>query len=217
MGTVEKTVAQPIAAMDRALDPFWIHTQMRTVPIGDIVGVFQEAESLGKQAWIAMAICCGVAQERAGRGDKILAKLARTFSYDKSRIVRLARAYREVIKPRLLAQGSNAQFPLAERGWYETSAENAVRLDRSPLDLLEEAESRVIDNPAYTQRRWRSDLGLMQTAGGIGAALKSLSELDDAAMRSFCEKSENRDLVQRVVQIIGKFGFPEGEIIGTQN
>jgi len=202
---IEQAVSGPIAEIDRALDPWSIDRKLRRVSIDQIVSVFQEAESLGKRAWIAMAICCGVAQERAGRGDRILEKLARSFSYDRSRIVRLARAYREVIKPRLEAQGANAQFPLVERGWYETAAENAKRLGVAPLELLEDAETKAIDNPAFTQRRWRSELGLTQTRGGIGSALKTISELDAPALDDFCQDEKNVDLLADVQRIIHEY------------
>jgi len=202
---IERSVSGPIAEIDRALDPWSIDRKLRGVSIDQIVSVFQEAESLGKRAWIAMAICCGVAQERAGRGDRILEKLAKSFSYDRSRIVRLARAYREVIKPRLEAQGANAQFPLVERGWYETAAENAKRLGIDPLVLLEDAETKAVDNPAFTQRRWRSELGLTQTRGGIGAALKTISELDESSLDDFCQESENVELLKSVERLIHEY------------
>ena len=207
-------VTDPISALDRALDPWMIDKRLREVSVDEIVSVFYEAESLGKRAWIAMAICCGVAQERAGRGDGMMEKLAKVFSYDKSRVVRLARAYREVIKPRLEMQGSNAQFPLVERGWYETAAENAKRLGREPLALLEDAESKVVDNPRYTQRRWRSELGLTQTTSGIAAALKSLSEVDGPILELFAVSEDNRRLLDQAKGAMGAPNREEVEAIG---
>lgn len=203
-------VSGPIAEIDRALDPWGIDRKLREVPVEEIINVFYEAESLGKRAWIAMAICCGVAQERSGRGDAVMDKLAKAFSYDKSRIVRLARAYREVIKPRLAQQGANAQFPLVERGWYETAAENAKRLGVEPLALLEDAESKAIDNPHFTQRRWRSELGLTQTKSGLISALRTISEVEPDDIRKLATEKDLQELVERVHAILDN-GCPRGE------
>jgi hypothetical protein len=196
--TLVAEVSDPIAEIDRALDPWRMDRKLREVSVDEIVSVFYEAESLGKRAWIAMAICCGVAQERAGRGDGMMEKLAKAFSYDKSRIVRLARAYRDVIKPRLEQQGSNAQFPLVERGWYETAAENAKRLGVDPLELLEDAESKSVDNPHFTQRRWRSELGLTQTKSGLIAAMKTLSEVDRSDIDRLARSEDTKELVGKL-------------------
>ena len=195
-------VVGPIAEIDRALDPWGIEKKLREVPVEEIISVFYEAESLGKRAWIAMAICCGVAQERAGRGDAVMEKLAKAFSYDKSRIVRLARAYRDVIKPRLAQQGPNAQFPLVERGWYETAAENAKRLGVEPLELLEDAEVKVVDNPSFTQRRWRSELGLTQTKTGLISALRTLAEVTPDDVLAIATDKDAEMLVGKVCDIL---------------
>ena len=207
LGDLVAEVSDPIAEIDRALDPWAIDRKLREVSVDEIVSVFYEAESLGKRAWIAMAICCGVAQERAGRGDGMMAKLAKVFSYDKSRIVRLARAYRDVIKPRLQQQGANAQFPLVERGWYETAAENAKRLGIDPLELLEDAESKSIDNPHFTQRRWRSELGLTQTKSGLVAAMKTLSEVQVSDIDRLAKSPDTSELVSRLREL---FSIVEG-------
>lgn len=199
---IEKEITGPISEIDRALDPFAMDRRLREVPIDDILSVFAEANSLGKRAWMGMAIACGVAQERSGRGDGVLTQLARSLGYDRSRVVRLARAYRDVISPRLKAQGPAAEFPLAEKGWYETAAESASRLGIDPLALLEDAEAKAIDNPNFTQRVWKSQLGITQSKGSIGVALKNISELETSQLLEFCAEEGNLALLGKVEDLI---------------
>ncbi|MFP6663783.1 MAG: hypothetical protein VCC00_06260 [Deltaproteobacteria bacterium] len=119
---------------------------------------FDEAHSFGSSGGVAMIVCVGLAQTRSEPGG--LKRPVVKFGIHRSTLARLARAWREIIHPRLLREGTKARFPLGGQEWYRVACEAAKSVGRSALELLEEAERSRAADAQYSVNRWKSDLSL---------------------------------------------------------
>lgn len=165
------------AEIERLLDPARISGLLANATIEELGLFFAQARELGARAWMAMSVCVGIAQERAGRGDDVLGQLSQVFGLHRSRIARLGRIYRELLRERVEQQGEAATFLLPEQSWYEVAVEAGPILSRSPDDLLADAEHRKMQDPRYSIRRWKDDLGLDRDDDSLDGELRKIIEM----------------------------------------
>lgn len=165
------------AEIERLLDPVRISTMLKDATIEELGVFFVQARDMGARAWMAMSVCVGLAQERAGRGDDVLGQLSQVFGLHRSRIARLGRIYRELLRERVEQQGDAATWLLPEQSWYEVAVEAAPILSRSPDDLLADAEHRKIEDPRYSIRRWKSDIGLTADDDSLDGETRKIIDL----------------------------------------
>lgn len=172
------------AAAERLFQPARVADLLKDATVEELGCYFQQARELGSRAWMAMAVCVGLAQEKSTWGDDTLGQLSTLFGLHRSRIARLGRIYRELLRDRIQREGEAATFLLPEMSWYEVAVETSPQVSRSPDDLLAEAEDRKMEDPRYSIRRWKDDLGLEREDGSleseIRAAIKHLMEIASA-------------------------------------
>lgn len=193
---------------DRLLDPCAMDRDLRGADIQTISVVFERARSRGQRAWMTMAVCVGHAQAQAGRGDAVIERMADLFGLHRSRIARLGRIYREALLPRLEAE-ETPRFPLAEQAWYEIATEAALPLGRSASDLLAEAERRKREDPRYSTRRWKLDLGITSAdpdSTKLRGLLLRLIGVEDDVVEEFAQQGldGNRELLQAASRILDR-------------
>ena len=163
---------------------------------------------------MAMAICVGLAQEKAGRGDDVLGHLSKIFGLHRSRVARLGRIYREILRGRISNSGDAATFVLPEQGWYEIAVEAAAQAQRSPEELLQSAEDQKLTDPRYSTRQFRQDLGLIpeeDSMGRLRSLLSRLSAIDDATVRELIaapDWAELEPMIAASMRILERIGVP---------
>jgi PAS domain S-box-containing protein len=193
---------------DRLLDPVAVDRHLQGADLAAIATVFERARGRGQRAWMTMAVCVGRAQAQGGRGDAVIERMADIFHLHRSRIARLGRIYREVIRPRL-ESSSAPSFSLAEQAWYEIATEASGPLGRSTIDLLAEAEERKRADPRYSTRRWKSDLGITAADAGsvkLRGLLVRLVGVEDDAVEEFAQgdADQNTELLLAAARVIDR-------------
>jgi len=157
---MDSTPAAVPATVERLLSPAHVVDLLQDATLEELAAFFAQARDMGSRAWMAMAVCVGLAQERSTYGDDALGQLSQLFGLHRSRIARLGRIYRELLRERITHEGDAATFVLSEQSWYEVAVEAAPIVRRSPDELLADAEARKLDDSRYSIRRWKDDLGL---------------------------------------------------------
>lgn len=146
--------------------------KLSTLPTDDIIITARNAIGGGRSAWLTLAACIGITQERARYGDRAVEQIARAIGLHRSRVARLGQIWRAILRVLL-----NLGHPpaLIERAWYDTSLELASRQCDDPVKLYLGAENRRRVEPAWTCRAWRREAGL-EVDANIAAAVRALAD-----------------------------------------
>lgn len=170
-------VANLPATAERLMHPAKVDEMLEGRTVEELGAFFRSARDLGARAWMSMAIAVGHAQASSDYGDGALDTLSQHFGLHRSRIARLGKIYREIIKPRIEESGDAATFPIGEQSFFEVACEAAPIVARSPVEILAEAEDAKAEDPRYSVRRMREDLGLVEDDTVAGDAKKTLALL----------------------------------------
>lgn len=149
-----------------------IVSRLSTLPTNDILATARNAVSDGRTAWLTLAACIGITQERARYGDRAVEQIARAIGLHRSRVSRLGQIWRAILRG-LLDFGHPPA--LIERAWYDTALELASRQGDTPVRLYLDAEARRRAEPAWTCRAWRREAGL-EIDASIAAAVRALAD-----------------------------------------
>lgn len=152
------------------LAPGKLTTQFNVANLGDLQSCFGNLRRISQQSWMAEAACIGIAHERIGNKRGVISGLAKTFECHRSRISRSSKIYNQIIKPRIEKFGSEAEFLIEERSYYEVACDASERLGTPALELIEVAEENKLNNPSYSLRRFRDDLNKDGKQDDEGAA-----------------------------------------------
>jgi hypothetical protein len=157
---MDETMAAALVAAEaeRAIDPVVVDQQLSGASPDECRRVFDSLRVCAANYLVGTAICVGRAIESAGYGDKAGDELARAWEVSRSTIYRLAKIYREIVRPRLDAQGPDATFVLDESTFYVVAVEQAPKVDRAAIELLEHAEEQRTANKSYSIRDFKDDI-----------------------------------------------------------
>lgn len=75
-------------------------------------------------------------------------------------MAQLGRIYRQILRPRIEAEGPAVSWPLRGQAWYDSALRLSSALARDPLDLLLQAERCRSEAPRLTAKGWVRMLGL---------------------------------------------------------
>lgn len=213
-------LAERLAFFETIINPMQVKDALSGASVGTISEAFKQVRTVFQGSWMSMAVCVGLAQEKAGVGEKVSEELAKVFEMHKSRISRLGKIYREIIVPRFEERGSDAEFFIKEISYYEAAADAATRTGKKAIDLLEHAEEQKILNSKYSVRKFRDDIkeegpdvfqkGLSTLAGEFANKLYEVSSVEDDVLEAFLANLANpkgwRDIAAKVNNISSKIG-----------
>ena len=148
-------------------------SRLSTLPTDDILDTARHTIGGGRSAWLTLAACIGITQERARYGDRAVEQIARVIGLHRSRVARLGQIWRAILRG-LLDLGHPPA--LIERAWYDTSLELASRRGEDPVRLYLAAENRRRDDPSWTCSAWRRESGLERITNDIADAIRVLVE-----------------------------------------
>lgn len=171
------TAALVAAQAERAIDPVAVDRQLATASVDECRVVFDSLRVCAANYLVGTAICVGRAIDAAGYGDKAGDELARAWDTSRSTIYRLAKIYREIVRPRLDAQGANACFVLDESTFYIVAVEQAPKVERPAIELLEHAEEQRTANKSYSIRDFRDDIAA-EIGGDQGSTSSDAPKVD---------------------------------------
>lgn len=178
--------------------PASIVRSLEVASLEQLRAVYKRAEAAGVRAWMVGALCVGLALERAKRGDRAAHTLAQRFEVSRKTIERMASVFREIIRPRLMATGDRAQFPLACQAYYLTAVTAADVVHRPALALLELAEQRQDKDHRYSAARFKRDLLGEKTrpaTGRLARLLRSLTRVRPADVEAFAASADAHELL----------------------
>lgn len=173
----------------------------------DLSAALIDVQSFGPRGWMLMGAIIWHVQDGAPRGSGILDKAAETFGMHRGRAGIHAQIYREILRPRLLREGAQAEWPLVEKTWYEYAVRLASGLGKEPLELLEDAERQREVNPKLSAKKWRSSLG-----GAVGKPIGLLEEASRAIELGASAKSALKLVAQLTPE--GQFLTADDEFAG---
>ena len=192
-----------VSYVDRIINPVEVKDSLSSATVETIAEAFKQVRDVFQGSWMSMAVCVGMAQEKAGPGEAVTEDLARLFEMHKSRISRLGKIYREILLPRFELLGKDAKFYIKEISFYEAAVDAATRTGQPAIELLEIAEENKINNPKYSVRKFRDEIKLdgggKYEKGAISLAVdfaNSLSEIattPDDVIATFLENAVNHD------------------------
>ena len=192
-----------VSYVDRVINPVEVKEALGSATVETIAEAFKQVRDVFQGSWMSMAVCVGLAQEKAGPGESVTEELAKMFEMHKSRISRLGKIYREILLPRFEELGKDAKFYLKEISFYEAAADAATRTGEPAIKLLEIAEENKINNPKYSVRKFRDEIKLENNSkyekGAMSLALdfaNSLSEIattPDDVIATFLENAVNAE------------------------
>lgn len=107
-----------LAGFDSLRTPRAILSALEGMSLEKLADVYRRAEAAGVRARMLCALVVGVALDRARHGEHAAEDLGERFEVTRRSIQRLAKVYRDLIRPRLDAAGERATFELAEQGFY---------------------------------------------------------------------------------------------------
>lgn len=208
-------LAERLAFFETIINPIQVKDALRGADVATISEAFKQVRTVFQGSWMSMAVCVGLAQEKAGVGEKVSEELAKVFEMHKSRISRLGKIYREIILPRFEERGGNTEFFIKEISYYEAAADAATRTGKRAIDLLEHAEEQKILDSKYSVRKFRDDIkeegpdvfqkGLTTLAGDFANKLFSISEVEDDVIETFLLNLANpkgwKSVAKKVAQI----------------
>lgn len=185
--------------LERALHPARVDEVVGAASDSDLQLLYLQARSLGRLAWVTMAIVAGHALDRAdalvadgGPRTTTGAAVSAAFGVHKSEISRMGKIYRRIIKPRLAALSDEANFPIDGRSYYEVAIEAADFSGHDALDLIARAEDGIAAG-GFSVRKYRQAL----TDDGLLPA----RPVDDDAQTLDTRVAEFRALLQRLAAI----------------
>lgn len=175
----DETMAAALLAAEheRAIDPVAVDRQLAEASVDECRRVFDSLRVCAANYLVGTAICVGRAIEAAGYGDRAGDELARAWDVSRSTIYRLAKVYREIVRPRLDAQGANAAFILDESTFYVVAVEQAPKLSRPAIELLEYAEDQRTANKSYSIRDFKDDIAA-EIGGDQGSTSSEAPKID---------------------------------------
>ena len=192
-----------VSYVDRMINPVEVKQSLEQASVEVIAEAFKQVRDVFQGSWMSMAVCVGLAQEKAGPGEAVTEELARLFEMHKSRISRLGKIYREILLPRFQEMGPDAKFYLKEISFYEVAADAATRTGESAIKLLEIAEENKINNPKYSVRKFRDEVsvesnskyekGAMALAADFAHNLSEIATAPDDVIAAFLENAVNAD------------------------
>jgi hypothetical protein len=197
MSTValEPIALTQIASADRAIDPVKLCRSLQDADIEVLGAAFREAKSVGQRAWMAMTIAIGIAVERLPDEKRAVLQLSRSFEMHRSRLSRLSRIYRDIIKPRIKERGS-ADFFLGEMSFYIAAVDSAKRTGMSALELIEFAEEKKILDSRYSTRQFKDDIlgrnvpdGAVSLGRQLADCLDYVAAAPDDVVRALSEEA----------------------------
>ena len=213
-------LAERLAFFETIINPIQVKDALYGANVETISEAFKQVRTVFQGSWMSMAVCVGLAQEKAGVGEKVSEELSKVFEMHKSRISRLGKIYREIILPRFEERGGNTEFFIKEISYYEAAADAATRTGKKAIDLLEHAEEQKILDSKYSVRKFRDDIkeegpdvfqkGLTTIAGEFANKLHAISEVEDDVLDTFLGNLANPDgwknIAKKVSEISHKIG-----------
>ena len=177
----EKLAAAMVAAdAERAIDPVAVDRQLTGASPDECRRVFDSLRVCAANYLVGTAICVGRAIEAGRYGDKAADELARAWDVSRSTIYRLAKIYQDIVRPRLDQQGQNAAFVLDESTFYVVAVEQAPKVDRPAIELLEHAEEQRLARKNYSVRDFKEDIEatIRETTGDEGSTSSDAPKID---------------------------------------
>lgn len=192
-----------VSYVDRIINPIEVKESLSSATVETIAEAFKQVRDVFQGSWMSMAVCVGLAQEKAGPGEAVTEELAKMFEMHKSRISRLGKIYREILLPRFEQMGKDAKFYIKEISFYEAAADAATRTGESAISLLEIAEENKINNPKYSVRKFRDEIklesgdkyskGAMSLALDFANSLSEIATTPDDVIATFLENAVNAE------------------------
>lgn len=139
-------------------NPASVAKSLETADLDKLATVFRRAETAGVRAWMLCALCVGLGLRRARYATHGAARLAKCFGCSERTVHRLAAIYENILQPRLESDAAHAKFPLPSATFYVVSIEAAAVVGKTPLVVLELAESEVRRDPRYTASKFRRQM-----------------------------------------------------------
>lgn len=144
----------------------------------------------------AMEIYSGYGNDAAGQVAKELGLSARAVN-------RYEQWWRGIFRPAIEERGDAASFILEEGIWYSTATAAAPKVEKTPLQLIDEATERKTSNPTFKPSDWRRELGVSRgdegsttsEGGKLWRLLKRLSKWDDSAIRDAVEGADPKKVL----------------------
>ena len=205
-----------VSYVDRIINPVEVKESLDGPTVETIAEAFRQVRDVFQGSWMSMAVCVGLAQDRAGPGEAVTEELAKLFEMHKSRISRLGKIYREILLPRFEQMGKSAKFYLKEISFYETAADAATRTGESAIKLLELAEENKLNNPKYSVRKFRDDIkldnggkyekGAMSLALDFANSISEIATTPDDVIATFLENAVNPEgwvEIAKKIKLIG--------------
>lgn len=211
-------LAERLAFFEKIINPIQVKEALSSASVETISDAFKQVRVVFQGSWMSMAVCVGLAQEKAGVGEKVSDELSKVFEMHKSRISRLGKIYREILLPRFEERGSDAEFFIKEISYYEAAADAATRTGKKAIDLLEYAEEQKILNSKYSVRKFRDEIkeegpdvfskGVNTLAGEFANKLFEVSEVQEDVLDAFIGNLANpkgwKSVVKKVSLITEK-------------
>jgi len=197
------------AEHERAIDPVAVDRQLAEASVDECRRVYDSLRICAANYLIGTAICVGRAIDAAGYGDRAGDELARAWDVSRATIYRLAKIYRDIVRPRLDAQGANAAFVLDESTFYVVAVEQAPKVERPAIELLEYAEEQRTANKSYSIRDFKDDIAAeiggdqgstSSEAPKIDRLLGRIAKVEDSDIDDWVAWARSQDDVRKRIQ-----------------
>ena len=198
------------AEHERAIDPVAVDRQLAEASVDECRRVYDSLRICAANYLIGTAICVGRAIESSAYGDRAGDELARAWDVSRATIYRLAKIYREIVRPRLDAQGADATFVLDESTFYVVAVEQAPKVARQAIELLEYAEDQRTANKSYSIRDFKEDIAAEISGGNEGSTsseapkidrlLGRMAKVEDSAIDDWAQWARSQDDVRKRIQ-----------------
>lgn len=133
----------------------------------------------------------------AGHGNDAAGQVAKELGMSTRAVHRYAQWWAEIFKPGIQARGDKTEFLLEEGIWYSTAIAAAPLVEKTPIELIDEATQKKAENPKFTAAQWRRETGVAgdegsttSEGGKLWRLLKRLAKWDDADIRDAVEGAD---------------------------
>lgn len=143
----------------------------------------------------ALEIYAGYGNDAAGQVGKELGMSTRSVN-------RYKQWWDGIFKPGIEQRGEQTAFLLEEGIWYSTALAAAPIVEKTPLELIDEATEKKASNPKFTAAQWRRETGVSgdegsttSEGGKLWRLLKKLAQWDDSAILDAVDGADARKVL----------------------
>lgn len=187
------------------------------VEISNLPTAYSFLNEIESSMWISKAVCHGrlveEALERGVKLNKAIKAVAKDLDETGQAVRKGAKLYTTIIGPRI---ENNQTFPLSDKRFYDIAIRYDVKLNKTPLEILEFIEDRAAANDAYTPMQAKIDLGLVDDTPSlkmikniIGIADADSSALEEAKPLIIAEYSQKVTQARKILENLIPESVPE--------